>query len=106
MVAARSAVARSRLRRCTALLLIPLTAGTLVTACSGDEDAATQSLETFLGAWQEGSVPGHDAEYQQVTASLGGRTPELSAGEVNVEEGRASAPVTVAWTLAPDVRWE
>ena len=106
MMSARNAHTRSRLRRITACLLIPLTAGALVTACSAEEDAATRSLESFLAAWQDGSVAGHDEEYRKVTASLGGRTPELNAGEVNVDEGRASAPVTVAWPLAPGMRWE
>lgn len=102
----RQTPARSGLRRISALVLIPLTAGALLTACSGEEDAASRSLESFLAAWRDGSVPGHDAEYQDVTASLGARAPALTPGEVSVEDNRASAPVTVAWTLAPEVRWE
>ncbi|SFQ34024.1 Cell division protein FtsI/penicillin-binding protein 2 [Amycolatopsis arida] len=90
--------------RCLPVLL----AGALLTACDdGDTDAATRSLEAFLTSWRGGVVPGHEAEYRELTSGLGARAPELNpAGEVDVDGDRATAPVTVAWTLAPTVRWE
>ncbi|PRX50422.1 cell division protein FtsI/penicillin-binding protein 2 [Prauserella shujinwangii] len=94
------------MRKAVLVGLTVLTAGALVTACSGAEEAATRSLESFVTAWERGSVPGHEKEYQEVTSGLGDRTPELEPGEVEVDGDRATAPVRVGWTLAPDVRWE
>ncbi|WP_216207518.1 penicillin-binding transpeptidase domain-containing protein [Amycolatopsis aidingensis] len=93
--------------RAAVLLLTLLTGTAVLTACSdADEEAATRSLESFLSAWREGTIPGHEDEYQQLTSGLGTRTPELRAGEVTVEGDTATARVDVAWPLAREVRWE
>ena len=94
-----------RARRPAALLAVAIVSATVLTACSGAESQVRKSVEAFLASWQDGSVPGHQKRYDELTAGLGQRTPKLNLTGVDVDDNRASASVNVAWTLSPGVRW-
>lgn len=107
MTTARPGPGWARRWHALAVWLVPFVAAMLLTACSNDgEDEARKVLSSFLDSWQNGTIPGHEEEYRELTSGMKNRVPDLLLDELDVDGDRATAVVTVTWPLASEVSWE
>src|SRR5699024_2656668 len=97
---------RPRVGRYIGLLTTSLLITTALAACSGPESQISETVQSFLDQWHEGSIPDHQDTYDELTAGLGDRTPELQLGDIDIDDDTATANVQVTWRLAADSQWK
>ncbi|HEY1135818.1 MAG TPA: penicillin-binding transpeptidase domain-containing protein [Nocardioides sp.] len=104
--------AQGRVARAAAGTVAALVAGSLLVACSSD-DADREDAERALNSLRQGVVAGDlsdvpltgaspedaTAELTSVVAGLGDVDPQVTAGAVDVEDGRGTGTLEWSWAL-------